>query len=62
MAKAVYGALQSVAGPLGNQMVAVIVRDPLPGVELSTPRLADRVLGGLRRLRPRPPYAAPDDA
>jgi ubiquinone/menaquinone biosynthesis C-methylase UbiE len=61
VAKVVYGVLQRVAGGLGNQMVAVIVRDPAAGVVLSTPRLADRVLGGLRRLRPRPPYAASDD-
>jgi ubiquinone/menaquinone biosynthesis C-methylase UbiE len=61
VAKAVYGALQRLAGGLGNQMVAVIVRDPAPGVVLSTPRLAERALGGLRRLRPRPPYAASDD-
>jgi SAM-dependent methyltransferase len=57
-AKAVYAALQRVAGGLGNQMVAVVVREPPEGAALDRPGTRDRVLGRIRRLRPRPPYAA----
>jgi len=59
-AKAVYGVLQRGAGGLGNMMVAVIVRNPPPGAVSGAPGLRARVVNGIRRLRPRPPYAAED--
>ena len=61
VAKTVYGALQRGVGGLGNQMVAVVVRDPPRDTALTLPSLGDRLLSGLRRRRPRPPYAAPHD-
>lgn len=59
-AKTVYGLLQRGAGGLGNMMVAVIVRNPPPGTSPGPTGLRERVLGAVRRRRPRPPYAAED--
>jgi SAM-dependent methyltransferase len=63
VARAVYGSLQWGASRLGNQMVAVIVRNPPPNTVLEPPeRLRHRALARLRQVRRRPPYAAPDRA
>jgi SAM-dependent methyltransferase len=61
VARAVYGVLQRTAGGLGNMMVAVVVRDPPPDTVLEPPRpVRERLVGRLRSLRPRPPYAVSD--
>jgi SAM-dependent methyltransferase len=60
-AKGLYGVLQRGAGGAGNMMVAVVVRNPPAGAATAAPRLRARLLSRVRRLRPRPPYAADDD-
>jgi ubiquinone/menaquinone biosynthesis C-methylase UbiE len=59
LARVVYAVLQRVAGPFGNMMVAVVVRDPPPEA-MAEGRRRGRFTAGVRRLRRPPPYAAGD--